>query len=514
MREGIVGYVPLDSRPVNYQYPLLISEIAGIELLTPPKEFLGDLNTCGNAGKICSFLKEKVNKIQALILSIDMLAYGGLIFSRKMNTSFQGAYQRIQTLRELKKINPELLIYAFNVILRISISVEDEESYKLWNLIFRYSILKDKVEKEKNKNDELQLKILEKEIPGYLLEEYFTVRRRNHNINVAVIHLVKEGIIDFLILSQEDAAEFGPHKKEQEILQKIIEREKLDKKVSIQTGCDEIGMQLLAKYFNNLRNSPPRIFFYPPYFSLRAVPLYEDVSISKNLRKKINSLEIETKNSYRDSDFVFFINTFENVQKDIFLKENSINSSKKKRFLLEKIKNCFKKRYRISIADIFYCNGADEEFVNMLKKEVEIPQLLSYAGWNTASNTIGCALSHSCIAFKIDSRIKLRKNLEFLFIRFLEDFLYSLKVRPFLNEYLQKRGISPYNIKREFQEVVKMMQNQMKYLAEIFFEENFKNKSVEVKGEKFRIIRLKKIEFYFPWRRTFEIGTDVHIEIK
>jgi hypothetical protein len=513
LKDLVIGYVPVDSRPVNYNYPILLSEIAGFKILTPPKEFLGDLNLCGNAQKICNFLEEKSDKLKILIVSLDMLGYGGLIFSRKLNTTFQGAYQRIQVLRKIKERNPKLLIYGFNVILRISTSVTDEESYHFWKMIFKYSILKDKIERNKNnKKEELEFKRLKKEIPEHLLEEYFTVRRRNHNINIKVLEMVKERIIDFLIFSQEDAAEFGPHRREQEILLKMREENNLEEKISFQTGCDEIGMQLLCKYFNNIRNFSPNIFLFPPVSKLKFISLYEDIPVFENLRRKADSLNIKIKENLEDSDFIFLINTFKNKQKDIFLEED-INNRDCRNFWKD-FKKYFEKEYKISIADIFYCNGSDEKFLNFLIKEGKIPQLLSYAGWNTTGNTLGSALSHSCIAFKIDSKIKLKKHLEFLLIRFLEDFIYSLRVRKFLNEHLKKKGISPYNIKRDFKEIEKIMQRQMQVFSEKFFEENFKSRVVEISGEKFKIKKLKNINFSFPFRRIFEIKTEVSLEIE
>lgn len=513
MEDVSIAYVPLDSRPVNYNYPVKLAEIAGFELWTPPREFLGDLNKCGNAQKICNFLKEITPKIQALIVSIDIIAYGGLIFSRKLNTTFQGAYQRIQVLKEVKKINPGITIYSFNVLLRISTSVKDEESYNLWKMIFRYSILVDKLQKESKKEDELELKELERKIPQYPLEEYLTVRRRNHNINIKVLQLAEEGIIDFLIFSQEDAAEFGLHKREQEILLKIVKEKKLQDKVSLQTGCDEIGMQLICKYFNNFRKSYPKIFIFPKISALKTIPLYEDTIISKNLREKVKSVNVRIENSFKNSDFIFAVHSDKYGQKDIFLDGVSYKKEKLNNFI-KKIKNYSEKKYRLATADVFYCNGADEEFIKMLTEEIKISNLLSYAGWNTAGNSIGCALSEACVSFKIDNKTKLRKNLEFLFIRFLEDFGYSVKIRPIMNNYLQKIGLSPYNIKKNFKEIENLMQKQMKNFAEKFFERNFKDKIIEIEGEKFKINKLKKIHFYFPWGRTFEIGTDVYIEIK
>ena len=78
-----IGFVPIDNRPVCYTLPKIIAEIdENIEFFIPERTLLGDLKKYANIEKLFEWLKS-LPKLDAIILSLDTLAYGGLISSRK-----------------------------------------------------------------------------------------------------------------------------------------------------------------------------------------------------------------------------------------------------------------------------------------------------------------------------------------------------------------------------------------------------------------------------------------------
>ena len=95
--------IPIDNRPVCYSLAKDICAIdKSIELLLPPREMLGDLTKNADYNGIIEWLKN-VSKCDAIILSLDTIAYGGLIPSRRSRESFEEIKNRIQNLKSILK---------------------------------------------------------------------------------------------------------------------------------------------------------------------------------------------------------------------------------------------------------------------------------------------------------------------------------------------------------------------------------------------------------------------------
>ena len=78
-----IAFIPIDNRPVCYELAQDIAAIDGeIELLLPPKWLLGDLKKNSRIDGIYSWI-ESIHEIDYLVVSLDTIAYGGLIPSRR-----------------------------------------------------------------------------------------------------------------------------------------------------------------------------------------------------------------------------------------------------------------------------------------------------------------------------------------------------------------------------------------------------------------------------------------------
>ena len=78
-----IALVPLDDRPVCLQYPTMMAPLAHAEVVAPPIELLGRFTTPGDTDAIARWLRaQDWRAFDALIVSTDMLAYGGLVASR------------------------------------------------------------------------------------------------------------------------------------------------------------------------------------------------------------------------------------------------------------------------------------------------------------------------------------------------------------------------------------------------------------------------------------------------
>ena len=124
--------IPIDNRPVCYN---LIQDIANIdkniELYLPDRKLLGDLAKNADIEGILNWLKD-LPKMDKMVLSLDTIAYGGLIPSRRSPATFDEIKNRINNLKEILK-SKEAEIHAFSSIMRISnnnVNQEEKEILK------------------------------------------------------------------------------------------------------------------------------------------------------------------------------------------------------------------------------------------------------------------------------------------------------------------------------------------------------------------------------------------------
>ena len=127
-----IGFIPIDNRPVCYTLAKDIAEIDGaINLFLPPEELLGDLTKFAKTDEIFEWIKT-LPKLDAFIISLDTIAYGGLIPSRRCPESFEEIKSRILKFKDILK-EKEAKIYAFSSIMRISNNNINEEEKEYWS---------------------------------------------------------------------------------------------------------------------------------------------------------------------------------------------------------------------------------------------------------------------------------------------------------------------------------------------------------------------------------------------
>ena len=172
-----IAFVPIDNRPVCYTLPKQIADInKDIEFYIPERSYLGDLHKYANVEKLFEWL-EGLPTVDAIILPLDTVAYGGLISSRRCPDTFDEIYNRIGRLRKILE-GKNAKIYAFSSIMRISNNNVNEEEKEYWNKwgkkIFDYSFQSHKLGSES---------CIANIIPSEILDDYIATRKRNFEIN-------------------------------------------------------------------------------------------------------------------------------------------------------------------------------------------------------------------------------------------------------------------------------------------------------------------------------------------
>ena len=401
-----ICFIPIDNRPVCYNLAIDIAAIdKDIELFIPPREFLGSLTKYADVDKIYEWFKE-LPQVDKVILSLDTIAYGGLIPSRRANYSEKEIKERVLKFRS-EWIKRKAKVLAFSSIMRISNNNYNEEEKEYWKdygtRIFEYSYNTHKCSLG-NLGSPIQ-----NLIPKSILNDYLMTRQRNFNINKMYLEWQKLGYFDELIFSKDDCAEYGFNVKEAK------ELEKLGGKVI--TGADEIPISLLSRSIEKKLSVNP-IFIEDDSKDL--ISNYEDVSIEKSVLNQLNLAGIEVK---KDADITLIVNNFKDHQGEIVMKRPT---------------ELFSGEIKLPdspymIADVRNANGADNNFVEKILPQINLDNFYGYSAWNTSANSLGTLICAAKIKFNAkEYDDKAFKKVQM--IRFLDDWAYQANVRQMIDK--------------------------------------------------------------------------------
>ena len=519
-----LGLIPLDERPCNEQYPRKIGEIADAEVITPPRNMLGSRREVGDFRQLDDWLESAAGELDGLVVSLETFVYGGLIPSRISHDSLEECLRRLEALRRIKQKHPELTIYAFNVVMRISNSNINEEEPLYWSeygkLIWAYSRLAYRVDFLGMAEEGQERDAVRSQIPGHVLEDYLARRSRNHQVNLAAIDLAADGTIDYLLLTQDDTSEFGFPNQEQHALREKISALGLEDRGLIYPGADEVGMVLIARHLNRIYGKRPR--YFARYSSVRGpliTALYEDRPLAESVKGQIFGCGGLLVDSPQDADIILMLNTPGDSQGEAPLQATvrTVDTSARNLPEFAAAMGYYQSRgYVVACADVAYANGADLKLVPLLKREVALEKLDGYAAWNTAGNTLGTVVAHAAVRFLArEAGLGLGSelaHLEFLLLRFADDWGYQGVVRTELGlEVLPKLGIPIFQLGDAWEQVQEMAASRLEALMNEFCKESIIEKVLKT-GHKVADVKFTNI--HLPWKRLFEVGLEVEVEVE
>lgn len=546
-----IAILPVDDRPVNYDAPRYLGRVAGFEILLPPREWLGNPWRSSRHAALVEWLTEATATADALVVSIDTLGYGGLIPSRQSDEPVAAVLSRLQGLRDLKSARPELPILGSSVILRIHRSNSAEEEKPYWALygqrMFRLSFLEHKAEcGETSPAEDAERRALRSEVPHEVYGDYRAGRGRNHAVNLAMLDWVADGIFDYLILPQDDTADFGWNIAEARRLQAAIVDRKLTDRAITYSGADEIGSLLLARCACRFAEFSPRVF--PRYATERGAGVvtdYEDRPLGKLLEAHLAPLGGSVVTTPAEANLDLWFNSPErkqgnsesqwlvrqggaaaiarfpagarewaaevvarNAYRDTAAEMTTAASTRGD--FVGSLLAALQSGRPTAIADVKFVNAADAGLCDALVSRPEIVRLAAYGGWNTAGNTLGCVLAQAVIWLttqrKGETPAQRRAQLEFLFLRFVDDYLYQACERTrCMIEVLPTCGLAP-TMERLPEKVVRRIEADVRDRLLVAAEAL---RATFVASGRVRDVRLDRI--HLPWQRLFEVGFEVEI---
>jgi hypothetical protein len=514
-----IAILPMDSRPCSSDFVFKIARVAGYELVRPPFAWYRDFMAETDTARMADWLLDAAERAEYLIVSVDMLLFGGLATSMRHLVDAGPALSRLAPLREIRRKHPNVKIFA-----AAALQGSSNSAYTPAEMIHRahclsYSQLSHKILLYDRPEDKAALDALMREIDRDALADYLKVRERCHQVCLALADMAAEGVVDFISYGVNDCSVYGLHRvREQALITGIFDRG-IAHKAMVYTGTDEQCQVLLARAM--LDHQKKSFRFFPRCSCCGGesyVPMFDDGPLGDNFRLQAYAAGCVVVDTPLEADAVFMINTPCQSSEDYRIPLQNARHY----FLPEPRHNLWdftaaiqyylKTDRRVAVADVAFANGCDIGLMRFLKQTVPLTRLTCFSGWNTASNTIGTALSHTVARIlyeqgetqTYESEIA---HFEFLFERFADECFYQVVVRPETNAFVESRGGTVLNFGDLYPEVNALTEKRLSALAQTFFEGHFLGRGLTGRFAEQRI-RSVKLTIRHPWTRTFEVWVD------
>ncbi|SCL73398.1 F5/8 type C domain-containing protein [Micromonospora peucetia] len=374
---GQLAVVPLDDRPFTAYTPVAVAEAGGHQALTPPKDLLGEYFTYGQADAVGAWWRRAAADADGSVVAAPMLAYGGLVASRTCQTSLADARRRLTVLDEVKRKNPDKPLYAFDVIMRLTIEPTSSYPGIYSGPIRRWAILMDQVENLGQEERRAEYEQVANEIPEEIKADFRCARARDHQINRDMIERVANGTIDYLVLGQDDATEHGPHRLEKAGLAALAAKLGVQDRVKIYPGADILGALLVAKHITKRLGAAPTVDVeWSRTPGDQWVAPYQDVPYATLVDEYVRTL------GARPSD---------SPDADILLMANTAGGGNLEPFA-DRIHEAVARGRLVAVGDDALAGKVDSELRSLLAPRIRFGELAGWSGWN-----IGLSISQSVV---------------------------------------------------------------------------------------------------------------------
>lgn len=498
--------IPLDERPCNYDFPYLLSGGTDIELIRPPLAILAQKKTPGDINAIAEWVRDNAGQCYGAIVAVDTLVYSSILASRLHHDDIDVLLGRLNLLREIKAINPQILLYCYSLIMRnpaFSSSDEEPDYYADFGReIHRYGVCSHKQELGiANPQEQAELDDIMARLPQEYLDDYLNRRCKNIEVNKQVLRLTHDGIIDFLIIPQDDSSPYGLTAKDQQLLRTEIQAQRIALRAYMYPDADAVANSLLARMACECRKKPLIYINHASTLGALQTPLYEDRTVTETIKYQIMAAGGLVATSAAEADIILMENMPSGNQQghDPFspmaeaiieydVNRNQIEQVEYARYAIEQGK-------AVCFADIAYANGGDPALYSLLSEAHLVYRVAGYAGWNTSSNTLGTAIPQAILFLLYGDRAEHRN---FLALRYLEDIGYMTMVRCIVTTKLADMGYNYFSVDGARGTVAKMVEDELNKVIRTWFTDEYATIVID--------------DCCLPWSRMFEAGLRCHCE--
>ena len=417
----------------------MLGGLAGRTVLEPPVSLLGHYLTFGEPDAIVTWLNgEAARKSDTFVVSTDMLAYGGLVASRVPGTSYDDAYFRLRSLRQLRRQRPKAWVAGFGTVMRLAPTgvpvIGDATNffaaYPAWSYLQQYANLHD----PPLPSEEARAARLRALIGDTTLSAYLQTRQRDYGTDLYLVSLVANGTLNRAVLGQDDAGPVGLHVKEVRALDEAVAQAGVADRFSIEPGADELGMALVAHALARGAHWTPHVAVR---YSSPEGATYQDPLEFVPISTTIGAL-IRLCGGVHDDT---------NPDVTLYVRVPKVNEALDD-VLATSIAADERADRSVALADLSFeeSYSAQASFAQRLLSSGLMSGLDAYASWNTDANTVGTALAEaiSAGAGRRMGTYDALAHRTFTFNRVLDDYAFHDIVRPDLNAWLSAQGITDH----------------------------------------------------------------------
>lgn len=419
-----IAVIPLDSRPVNTQYLQLLGASAGFNIILPPAELQDMFLQPANQAGLLEWLSFQLQRADTALVFANELFCGGLIASREA-ASYSNADEDLAYFREILSAAQHPDVNVFFILPR-HLPSQYLASWEYREQLTRRAEREDR----KARGETVSSDSAAEEIPAEILAEYENTYKAAYELARGLLELSREGFIRELVIGLDDSAPYGLNQKIYRELQQEAGAANLTDQVIFMQGADEISLLALAKKV--LRGEAPvfDVIYLNPDAADAVFP-YEGLTLEEMLQQKVSYLggRIDPSGHLKT-----------------VIHSEPVLSAEQGTEAWRRIDALRQDDSILALADIAYTNRADHMLLTGINPTELYSHVDSFAGWNTAGNSVGTVLAHSIILDNLSLRNRLKERfgppgLDFKTLRLVDDYYFQALARPAFNAWAEEQGI-------------------------------------------------------------------------
>ena len=479
-----IAFIPLDDRPAASRFPQEIAAICGASVEMPPASALGHFQRPGDVDAIARWLTGLDDRgLSAVVLSSDMVAYGGLVASRTASTPLSQAMARVDAIARFHRSHPQIPVYVFGSVMRLApTTTAAAQAYVDALTIYA----------QNGGGPPSSLAATARAtLPNGVFWDYVGSRARDLAVDERLLTMVSDGDISILSLTQDDAgAAAGLQIAEEHRLRSLEAQLGIGKRVLLNPGTDEMGIVMVMRAIEDAVGWSPTVSVtYPSAASASNSDPLEYLPIRQTV-----------------SDLAAFLGMRQQPDADFELAVNVPDAAAARDAFAAALERRLDAGAATAVADVSFISQ-DESLQPLLAQSLELHGVaaapIAFASWNTTANTTGTALAEASATLmgRRFGTLSQDAAATFLYERYVDDYAYRLLVRPSLQARLLADGADVYALGDRAQEGESLARGMLWPLALSIFARDF-----APEGD-----RLGALSIYLPWQRTFEVRLDASV---
>ncbi|TDD70654.1 DUF4127 family protein [Jiangella aurantiaca] len=427
-----VALLPLDDRPVNTSHVAALVRAGGARLLLPPAALLPSKGVPGDTDRLAGWLVDAAGESDALVVSVNQLAYGGYVASRRTTHRVDHAFAALDILRGIRADHRQLPIAAYVTVMRTKDADDAGAEPEYWARHGRqfFTLSGELWRAEHGQESRVEQAVAP--IPRAHVTDFFARRLRQHALHLGCLDLVVDGVVDRMAIAVEDSAVEGVSTSEREWLQAWVRRLGLGDRVRCYPGADEVAAVLTTRALLEHAGRQPNVAVVCADESgLDRVARYEDVPVRQTIADQLSMAGVAVTGDVAAADLVLAVHPPHHDARDWYrwpLPDGQPETAGAAR-LAARVHELVTAGRPVTVADVADANGADPSLVAALRSRGVLDRLAGYAGWNTAGNTIGSAIAQGSMRLLTTCPEQLAEHSRTVAHRFLEDWGYQSSAR-------------------------------------------------------------------------------------